>query len=128
MDLSPKTTTVTTQDEKRWLGTDHGTDCMETITLDVTNGGFTVVDGGDGWGYIKSGEPLKKDGATALYKRALSTEACDGHLFESVRVKTGTGATTKAGASLYWHGKVIAAQVPGAFVTAQRAAANIRYV
>lgn len=132
MDLSPKTTVIQSADEKRWLGSKHGTDTLETITLDITNGGFTIVDGGDGYGYIKSGTPVKLHTATNLYRRVNTgtgtEEAADGHLFETVRVKTGTGATTKAGGSLLWHGVVVDALVPGTFVDANRAAKHIRYV
>jgi len=135
MDLSPKTTVTQHADEKLWLGSKHGTDCTETITLDITNGGFQTSDfvaGGDGYSYLKSGIPLKKHAGTGLYRRVVGTagseEKADGHLFESVRVKTGTGATTKAGASLLWHGKVVIAKVPTPFVTANQAAAHIRYV
>lgn len=132
MDLSPKTFSKSYNDEKLWLGSKHGADCTRAITLDITNGGFTIVDGGDGYGYIQSGTPIKKHAGTGLYRRVVTTsgseEAADGHLFESVRVKTGSGASTKAGGSLFWHGVVVDAKVPGTFVDANRAAKNILYV
>jgi hypothetical protein len=131
MDLSPRTTTSGHNDEKQWLGSKHGTDATRTITLDITNGGFEagdlVVGDAVGFSYIRSGVPLKKHAATGLYRRNTTTAACDGHLFESVRIKVGDGATTKAGAALHWHGVVVDAQVPGTFVDADRAP-HILYV
>lgn len=128
MDLSPHTTTVQPVDEKRWLGSTHGTDCTSTITLDVDGGSFDdlIVDGGNGYGYIPSGTAVDEDGD--LYVLNEGGSACSGHLVESVRVKLGADSTETAGAALLWHGVVNAELVPGGtFDASTDAAAFIRY-
>ena len=135
MDLSPVTTTSSAHDEKLWLGSKHGTDTLQTITLDIEGGTFddvivAEVGSAVGWGYVPSGLPLVETEA-GLYELADTYHAnpdtdtdgggadtdtdgppvdstAEGHLFESVRVKG-----NNVGASLFWHGVVVKAQVPG---------------
>ena len=124
MDLSPTRTTVS-KTKIPWRADDHGVDSLESITLDITNGGFGFTTAG---GTIPEGTPIKKHTASGFYRRVVTTsgseEKADGHLFEDVVVKPGS---TKVGGSLFWHGKVIDANVPGTFVDANRAD-HIRYV
>lgn len=135
MDLSPRKTQSAPVDEKLWLASKHGTDCTDTITLDLAGGTFDaiLVPGGDGFSYVPSGTAVIR-GGDGLYDRVDADDVATGHLFESVRVlRDGSGdATVRAGAALLWHGEVVQARVPattaGAFGNANRAAAHIRYV
>lgn len=121
MDLTPTRTTKSTVVDKLWLASDHGKDTPQTITLDVTNGGFGFTTAG---GTIKSGTPVKLHAASKLYRRVGAEEVADGHVYEDVVVKPGT---TKVGGSLFWHGLVVAAKVPGTFVAGNQSP-HIRYV
>lgn len=127
MDLSPHTTTRTETRDKRWLGSQHGTDCTETITLDIAGGTFAAVRVADGKGgfVIPSGTPLN-EGADGLYDRASGADVAEGHLFEDVLI---AADTTAAGGALFWHGKVVQANLPAGsgFADANRAP-HIRYV
>lgn len=125
MDLSPTRTETTISDTREWLGSTHGTEALETITLDVTNGGFGFTTAG---GKIPRGTPIKLHAASKKYRRVVTTggseEVADGHLWEDVTVKPGS---TEVGGSLFWHGVVVDAKVPGTFVDANRAK-FIRYI
>jgi hypothetical protein len=128
MDLSPTTTTVTQQRDKLWLGSQHGTDCTESITLDIAGGTFAAVRVADGRGgfVIPTGTPVVK-GADGLYDLAADDlVAADGHVFEDVLI---SADSVHAGAALFWHGKVVQAELPAGsgFVDANRAP-FIRYV
>lgn len=127
MDLSPKTTTTSPVRDKTWLGTQHGCDCTETITLDIAGGTFAAVRQPDGRGgfVIPSGTALNM-GADGLYDRASGADVAEGHLFEDVLI---SADTTQAGGALYWHGKVVQAKLPAGsgFADANRAP-HIRYV
>lgn len=123
MDLSPKRTTVS-KVKVPWRADDHGTDTLETIELDITNGGFGFTTAG---GTIPEGTPIKRH-SSGRYRRVVTTsgseEAADGHLYEDVVVKPGS---TKVGGSLFWHGRVVNANVPTPFPAASQAK-HIRYV
>jgi hypothetical protein len=128
MDLSPSTTTTTVVREKTWLGSQHGTDCPQTITIDVGGGTFAAVmiaSTRPGESIIPSGTAVNEL-PSGLYARASGADVAEGHLFEDVVVKTGS---TAAGASLFWHGVVVQAKLPAGsgFVNANRAP-FIKYV
>lgn len=111
MDLSPSTTITTpVEAQKLWLASKHGTDCMDTITLDLSHASWTPYKTQDpqgvGRSYVRSGIPVKKSGTT--YQVAATGSAADGFLFETVFFNS---ASTKAGGSLLWHGEVNGAQV-----------------
>lgn len=130
MDLSPHTTTITPVDEKLWLGSKHGLDCPETITLDVEGGSFdgVIVDNGDGWGYIPSGCALIGP-SQGLYSLQSGATDAEGHLVESVRVRiSDSDGTVTAGGALLWHGVVVEDKVPGTFDGSANGATFIRYV
>lgn len=123
MDLSPNITTTSPVRDKTWLGSQHGTDCTRSITLDIAGGTFAAVivagAAGSGQSIIPSGTALNKD-AGGLYDRASGVDVAEGHLFEDVVFNT---ASAKAGGSLLWHGVVVQAKLPAGsgFVDANRA-------
>lgn len=126
MDLSPTTTTTAVARQKLWLGSSHGTDSTDSVTLDLAGGSFAAVriDNGNGTYTIPSGTAIVKSGTT--YDRASGAAVADGHLYEDVIVRA---STVNAGGAMLWHGEVVQAQLPtgSGFVDANRAK-HIRYV
>lgn len=124
MDLSPTTTTTSPVRDKTWLASSHGTDCTDTVTLDIAGGTFAAVLA-EGGTVVPSGTPLNR-GADGLYDRASGADVAEGHLFEDVIIRAGS---TRAGGALLWHGEVVQAELPAGsgFVDANRAP-HIRYV
>lgn len=130
MELNPYTVTQTVIDEYQWKGSEHGFDCTRSITLDLTDTNFAAVTVDDPVQtfrhYIKAGTALYETSTPGVYKVATGgSQAASGHLAANVPFKTGA---VKAGGALLWHGVVIAAKVPGTFVTANHVPANILYV
>ena len=109
------------QDDQSWLGSAHGTNTAQSITLDVST--FTKTDHYPG-GFLKSGLPLAKSGE----KYVLWTEGADlaGFLFTPVSVPASTA--TPVGAALLEHGRVIAAKLPVSVDTAGQATAAGRII
>lgn len=112
MDLKTRTTSYITED-MTWLGSAHGTETGDTITLDLSK--FTA---GTHYpnGFLPAGICLGKitaTGAYGLYDNALATgvEVMVGHLLKPVKVET-DNVTGKAMGSLYWHGEVVEAKLP----------------
>lgn len=105
MDISIKRTSFG-QDNQSWLGSAHGTNAAQTITLDMTT--FTKATHYPD-GYLKSGLPLQKL-AGGKYGLWLTTKDVAGVLFTAVSAPAST-ATPVAGALLE-HGRVIAAKLP----------------
>lgn len=114
MDLSLKTVSYS-QDRRDWLGSEHGTDCPKSITLDVSKftAGTHFPDG-----YLKSGIPLGKITSTGLYgpydgAATDGRDTCAGFLFTGVEVVDHRGRTsTKVGGSMLVHGFVNVAKLP----------------
>src|SRR3954447_26751383 len=115
MDLSVKTLGPWAPENFSWLGSAHGTDSTETITLVVSL--FTTTFGTQG--YIPSGVGLGKItsvGATQNMYGPYSDAAADGrqvmvgHLMTSKSISTGVG--TYIGAALLTHGKVRLSNLP----------------
>jgi hypothetical protein len=104
-----------TQDKRDWLGSEHGTDIVQSVTLDVSTftSGTHYPDG-----YVKSGIPLGKitaSGKYGLYSDAASDgrQTCVGFLFTGVEVVTRRGATlTSAVASMLIHCVIREAKLP----------------
>lgn len=110
MDISPRTTNYQVDDHS-WLGSAHGVDSTESITLDVSK--FTA---GTHYpnGFIPSGTKVGKitaSGKYGLYDDALATgvEVLVGFLLGGVPVPTGA---TSLGAAMFTHGKVREANLP----------------
>lgn len=120
MDISIKRTSFG-QDDQSWLGSAHGTNAAQTITLDVST--FTAATHYPG-GYLKSGLPLAKDGD----KHVLWTAGADlaGFLFTAVSAPV--VASTPVGAALLEHGRVIVAKLPVPVDTAGQATASGRII
>ncbi|MGW1587315.1 head decoration protein [Streptomyces sp. NPDC002386] len=130
MDLS-----LTTQsfgvDDQSWLGSEHGTQATESVTLDTST--FTPATHYPA-GYFKSGIPLGAITATPGKYGPYDNAASDGRqtlvgfLFAAVKAPTNP-AVDVAGAMLV-HGKVRAARLPVAVDAAGQAdvAGSIRFI
>lgn len=112
MDLVVRSATYITED-MTWLGSAHGTETADTITLD-----FNLFTAGTHFpnGFIPAGMTLGKVTATGVYgpyNDALSNgqEVMAGHLYKPVAVATDNVAGKGLGA-LYWHGEVVEAKLP----------------
>lgn len=105
MDLTIKRETFG-QDDQSWLGSAHGTQSTQTITLDVST--FTAgTHYPQGW--LKSGLPLQKL-AGGKYGLWVTTKELAGFLFTQVKAPANTA--TPVGAALHEHGRVIEAKLP----------------
>jgi len=134
MNLGIKRETLTPSENQEWLGSAHGTQEMDSITLDAAlcRTAFPT-------GVIPSGIKLGKVTATGLYAPSLEgavngTETVAGHLFTTVDLTAGgaiaVADTVDTPASLLWHGEVVTAKIPALAVGAVRTAgaALIKYV
>jgi len=98
MDLSQRRKTFGVDDQS-WLGSEHGTQATETITLDTS--AFTAnIHYPDG--YFKSGLPLGKIAATGLYGPYSSSTS-------ELQTVTITGTPTGGTFTLTWSGQTTAA-------------------
>lgn len=116
MGLQPKTTTEAYVSENLWQVSDHGQQSGQTGTLDLTK--FEVDAAG---GVIPDGTPVVKNAQTGLYEPAIAWSTtpdpdayvqaakADGHVYKSVAYDAGQ---TRAGFSLFWHGRVKTSAVP----------------
>jgi len=106
MKLPITTEVFSASEDQSWLGSAHGTNEAESITLDVDAFLGTWADG-----IIPSGIVVASDGA-GLFVPATdaSAEAPFYHLFTTLDVGTEAGAQV-SGAGL-WHGQVIVANLP----------------
>jgi hypothetical protein len=129
MDLSLKTETFGADDQS-WLGSMHGTQATESVTLDTSTftAGTHYPDG-----YFKSGIPLGKITATGKYgpyngAAVDGTETLVGFLFAAVKAPA-SNTVDVAGAMLV-HGKVRESRLPVAVDAAGKAdvAGSIRFI
>lgn len=131
MDLSQRTTTLGADDQS-WLGSSHGTESTESVTLDTST--FTAGMHYDALGgHFYSGIPIGKitsGGKFGPYDNAASdgTQTLVGHLFDAVPVPL-VNTVDPSGAMLV-HGKVVEARLPVAVDSAGKAdvAGRIRYI
>lgn len=113
MDLSLRTEAFGVDDQS-WLGSAHGTDATESITLDTsafTAGTHYTALGG----HFKSGIALGKITATGLYGpydggAVDGREALAGFLYAAVPAPA--AATTDPSGAMLVHGKVVTARLP----------------
>ena len=107
MDLTVKTTDYGV-DAKDWLGSAHGVNTAEAITLDPTLMLAAFADGN-----VPSGVTLGRVTATGRYARYDNAatdgrEVMVGHLLNRVKVTAGQNA----GGALFWHGQVVESKLP----------------
>lgn len=107
------TPTIVGQSDPSWLGSAHGTDATQSITLDVTAFAKATY-----WpkGRIRSGCPLGVITASGLYgpynaDGVDGTETLAGFLYTDVRVFDGDETVTGA---IFLHGQVKPANLPHA--------------
>ncbi|MEU0858420.1 head decoration protein [Streptomyces griseofuscus] len=114
MDLSLKTVSYS-QDRKDWLGSQHGTDVLRSVTLDVST--FTKATHYPD-GYLKSGLPIGKITATGKYglyddTKTDGRQTLVGFLWTGVEVIDHRGnASTSVGGSMLIHGFINTAKLP----------------
>lgn len=114
MDLTVRSITFS-QDRKDWLGSQHGTDALRGVTLDVSTftAGTHFPDG-----YLRSGLPLGKitaGGKYGLYNDAASDgrQTCVGFLWSGVEVVNHRGqSATVVGGSMLVHGFIVTTKLP----------------
>lgn len=109
MDLRFQSETFTPAEDQSWLGSAHGTEATETITLDASAFIGTFTDG-----IIPSGVVVGKIAASGLYgpyddEAIDGTEVAAGHLFTTIDTKEGA---VDSPAALFTHGKVVVANLP----------------
>lgn len=128
MDISIKRSSVGNEDQS-WLGSAHGTNAAQTITLDMTT--FTKATHYPD-GYLKSGLPLMDlgNGKYGLHTGPgvdlAPTPELAGFLFTTVRAPE--SSATPIGAALYEHGRVKVANLPVALDPAVQATAAGRII
>lgn len=107
MDLTP-TETPFGADDRSWLGSAHGYDAADGITLDSDLFTATFTDG-----FVPSGVTLGKVTASGLYgpyddAAVDGREVFAGHLKVATRITAGHNV----GAAIVRHGKVVEANLP----------------
>lgn len=109
--IAPQSAGGPVTDDPSWLGSAHGTDSTETVTLDASK--FTAETHYPD-GFIRSGTPLGKVTATGLYgpyndSASDGTQTLVGFLI-APRPVPATDA--RIGAGMLTHGKVVEANLP----------------
>lgn len=141
MNLSTRKEEFAGSGDLSWLGSAHGTDIADSITLDGAR--FTTDTQEGRWpeGEVPSGVVVARDATTGLvvpydptYDSDSATAGAQpngadtaiGHLLEGVRIDaTNPG---NVGAALYWHGQVIVANLPTGHGLDQGAAADLAQI
>ena len=116
MRLDIRSETFTPSEDQRWLGSAHGTNTGDPITLDGDIGFLALFP----TGVIPSGVMLGKITATGLYvpytdagTHGVGSDVAQGHLLTTIDLGGTTTATVgPTGAALFWHGEVIEARLP----------------
>lgn len=125
MDLTIRSESFGTEDQS-WLGSAHGTDATDPITLDgpAMLAAFPT-------GVIPSGVEVQA-AATGRYgprgTGAFTVAGTSGHVFTTVKVNADGG---HVGAALLWHGEVIVSKLPassGHDGASAAAIPHVRYV
>ncbi len=111
MDISLQPTEVWTAENRSWVGSAHGTDVTQTITLknSLFTAGTHYPDG-----YVPSGIVLGRVTASGLYgpyddAASDGRQVAVGFLYSSVKMRA---SGPDVGAAIHWHGIVIAAKLP----------------
>lgn len=96
------------QDDQSWLGSAHGTQATQTITIDTTTFTDPATQMIDGW--LKSGLPLqvlRQEFGQNVYGLWLTTTTLAGFLFSTVEA-----SATLVGGAILEHGRVRTAKLP----------------
>jgi hypothetical protein len=131
----PITTEVfSASEDQSWLGSAHGTNECDPVTLnaDLFLAAFPA-------GIVPSGVVLGKITATGLYApytdaatHGAGTDTAAGHLFTTVDLGgTTAAAVDRVAGALYWHGEVVESKLPtnhGLTAAAKADLTQIRYV
>lgn len=112
MHLGIKTERFLPSEDQTWLGSAHGTQSMDSISLDTASliALFPT-------GFVPSGIPLKRDAGTGRFRAAITAETADYHLFTSQDLTAGgkvalADVPAAAPASGLWTGEIVVAKVP----------------
>lgn len=130
--LMQVTETFPPAEDQSWLGSAHGTNTADTITLDkvLCLAAFPT-------GIVPSGVALGKVTATGRYApyadaNVDGTGTALGLLFQTVDFRGTTAGTTQdSPAALFWHGEVVTAKLPasnGVDAAAKADMTQIRFV
>lgn len=110
MSLSMKTVTYSPPENQEWLGSKHGTQNADSITLDAA-----LCVAKFPTGLVPSGIPLKRQGS-GKYAPAVTAEVPDYHLFTTVDLTAGGTIAVASAADMPAAGlftaEIIAAKVP----------------
>jgi hypothetical protein len=131
----PITTEVfSASEDQSWLGSAHGTNECDPVTLnaDLFLAAFPT-------GVVPSGVVVGKITATGLYApytdaatHGAGTDTAAGHLFTTVDLGgTTAAAVDRVAGALYWHGEVVESKLPtnhGLTAAAKADLTQIRYV
>lgn len=107
MDMTPNVTEYVS-DSKEWLGSAHGTNNADPVTLDATLMRAVFTDGNVPSGVVVG--RVTTSGRYGPYNNAAvdGREVARGHLLNPIKVKTGQNA----GAAMLRHGHVFEARLP----------------
>lgn len=129
MDLSVRRSSETLRDDLSWLGSAHGTQATQTITLDATT--FSAAHKSDG-GSLLSGLPLTKttvEDGIQLYglwtDDDVAPKTLAGFLYTGVLVHP---EATRVGAPILEHGRVIVENLPVTVDAAGQDSASGRFI
>ncbi|WP_234439711.1 head decoration protein [Streptomyces bicolor] len=138
MTIQPVSTSEYTTANREWLASLHGTDSVDTITLDLTlfSEGVHYVcgDGCDPYGRVLSGVPVGRVAESGLYGPYDPEAHCGRQILRGFVIAEAPFAPgqTRVPAALLWHGAVKASKVPGGIDVSQLVwhprAAQIRFV
>src|SRR4051812_24969003 len=102
-DLMRETSVFQNLDNHDWLGSAHGTDTADSITLDAA-ALLTAYPTGE----VPAGIEISRNGSGVYVPGSTGTQR--GFLLHAVKVNTVT--PTNVVGALHWHGEVIVARVP----------------
>lgn len=137
MNLGIKSKTFSPSENQEWLGSKHGTQEADSVTLDraLCVALFPT-------GVVPSGVPLGKVTATGRYAPSVAgatdgSQVAEGHLLTTIDLTSGgdqaLASAPNSPAALLWHGEVVVSKIPAytgqlAMATPANQPKLIRYV
>ncbi|MFI0141457.1 hypothetical protein [Streptomyces luteogriseus] len=138
MTIQPVSKSEYTTANREWLASLHGTDSVDTITLDLNlfceGTHYVCGDGCDPYGRVLSGVPVGRVAESGLYGPYDPEAHCGRQILRGFVIAEAPFAPgqTRVPAALLWHGAVKASKVPGGIDVSQLVwhprAAQIRFV